>query len=942
MHSKRLLSVLSLVALLGAVQVPAVGATVPWPQEVTHRKADPAVRFGTLPNGLRYAIVHNETPSQGVSMRMRIGAGSLVETDEQQGLAHVLEHMAFRGSKNIADGDMVRILERQGLTFGADTNAFTAQDETVYTFDFPRNDATALDTGFSLFREIGDRLKLDPTALAKEKGVVLSEERLRDVPGYRAAKANIDNMLAGTRAPQRWPIGLVKTVKEATAERVRAYYTAHYRPDNATVIVVGNVNVDAVEADIRQRFSDWRNPTSEPHVDMGTPHPKTDVVEHVEPGAPDSLSLTWVRPADTRPETVEVDRESLLREIGLTVLNLRLSDRATQPGSPYVGAGAGETRSLLGIAALSSLSLSTTPEQWQAALDEVTGIQRTLLRDGVQPAELQRAVTVIRTQFQTAVSRAVTRTNAQIAGELLSTVNDNALYTSASQDLALLESILKDATPEAVNTALRTAFAGQGPLLFRSAQAQALTPTVLQAALKTAYSRPLGAAQAERTVSWPYTQFGQPSAITERHEDADLKATVITFANGTRLVVKPTHFAKDAVQIVAQLGVGRAGTPLSLQHAMWAVPQFTLGGLGQISLADLNQWAQVNSKNLSTNLAPGILNYSLTGSTRTSDLLTQMQVLNAYARDPGFRPEMGEKIAAIGPMYAGQLATNAGAAFSREVARVLTGGDRRLAGIPTAQDIAATRPEDIAAILRPVLSGPASISIVGDVTVEQAIAATEATFAAGTVGPRPPLQQPRVTPLSPKPIPYVVMHGGRADQAYDGRYWPLPDYSANPKLAHTADVAAAVLSSRMLDTLRESKGITYSPSAHASTNLEVPGLSYFSAVIETPKENFPEFASGLQQLVHALAQTPPTADELERARQPLIEAHAKALEKNAFWTGTLLPVLSNPVQRDYFVNELPLLQSVTAKDVQAFFATYVDGKPFAEVQAVSDKKAGAQ
>jgi zinc protease len=932
-HSKRLLSVLSLVALLGAVQAPALAAPVPWSQEVTHREADPAVRFGTLPNGLRYAIMHNETPSQGVSMRMRIGAGSLVETDEQQGLAHVLEHMAFRGSKNIADGDMVRILERQGLTFGADTNAFTAQDETVYTFDFPRNDATALETGFSLFREIGDRLKLDPSALAKEKGVVLSEERLRDVPGYRAAKANLDNMLAGTRAPQRWPIGLVKTVKEATAARVRAYYTAHYRPDNATLIVVGNINVDAVEADIRQRFSDWHNPTPEPHVDMGQPHPKTDVVEHVEPGAPDSLSLTWVRPADTRPETVEVDRESLLREIGLTVLNLRLSDRATQPGSPFVGAGAGETRSLLGIAALSSLSLSTTPEKWQAALDEVTGIQRTLLRDGVQPAELQRAITVIRTQFQTAVSRSATRTNAQIAGELLGTVNDNALYTSAQQDLSLLESILKDATPQNVNAALRSAFAGQGPLLFRSAQAKPLTPKVLEAALKTAYTRPLGAAQAEKTVSWPYTQFGQPSAITDRHEDADLKATVITFANGTRLVVKPTQFAKDAVQIVAQFGVGRAGTPLSLQHAMWAVPQFTLGGLGQLSLADLNQWAQVNSKELSTNLAPGVLNYSLTGSTRTSDLLTQMQVLNAYARDPGFRPEMGEKIAAIGPMYAGQLATNAGAAFSREVVRVLTGGDRHFGGIPTAQDIAATRPE--------VLSGPASISIVGDVTVDQAIAATEATFAAGTVGPQPAQPTPKVTPLSPKPIPYVVMHGGRADQAYDGRYWPLPDYSANPKLAHTADVAAAVLSSRMLDTLRESKGITYSPSADASTNLDVPGLSYFSAVIETPKENFPTFASGLKQLVHALAQTPPTADELERARQPLIEAHAKALEKNGFWTGTLLPVLRSPVQRDYFVNELPLLQSVTAKDVQAFFATYVDGKPFVEVQAVSDKKAGA-
>src|SRR5881275_637832 len=128
-----------------------------WAQDYTGRKADPSVRFGTLPNGLRYAIMHNETPTDGVAMRMRIGAGSLQERDEEQGLAHFLEHMAFRGSTNIADGEVIHMLERQGLQFGPDTNAFTAQDETVYMFNFPKADATAVDTGLKLFRELGER-----------------------------------------------------------------------------------------------------------------------------------------------------------------------------------------------------------------------------------------------------------------------------------------------------------------------------------------------------------------------------------------------------------------------------------------------------------------------------------------------------------------------------------------------------------------------------------------------------------------------------------------------------------------------------------------------------------------------------------------------------------------------------------------------------------------
>src|SRR5206468_4665637 len=175
-------------SLLLVSSAPLLGAEAPakqpghWAQDYTGRKADPSVRFGTLPNGVRYAIMHNETPSDGVAMRMRIGAGSIEERDEEQGLAHFLEHMAFRGSTNIADGEVVHMLERQGLKFGPDTNAFTAQDETVYMFNFPKADQTALDTGLTLFREIGERLKLTQSAIDAERGVVLSGERMSDTP----------------------------------------------------------------------------------------------------------------------------------------------------------------------------------------------------------------------------------------------------------------------------------------------------------------------------------------------------------------------------------------------------------------------------------------------------------------------------------------------------------------------------------------------------------------------------------------------------------------------------------------------------------------------------------------------------------------------------------------------------------------------------------------
>src|SRR5437764_5727060 len=350
-----------------------------WAQDYTGRKADPSVRFGTLPNGVRYAIMHNETPSDGVAMRMRIGSGSLQERDEEQGLAHFLEHMAFRGSTNVADGEVVHLLERQGLQFGPDTNAFTAQDETVYMFNFPKADATAVDTGLKLFREIGERLNLAPAAIEAEKGVVLSEERLRDGPQYRMVKANLSTILDGTRVVTRWPIGLVETIKAANHDRLARYYRANYRPDNATIVIVGNIDPVAVEQKILSGFSDWKAGGTPDAIDLGTPSGKKHVGEFVAAGAPDQLGITWVAPDDKRADTEAVEREYLLNRLALTVLNQRLADRASKPGSPFLGAQASNTPSLLHSGGITQLALSASPDKWREALAAVSTEERMLL-----------------------------------------------------------------------------------------------------------------------------------------------------------------------------------------------------------------------------------------------------------------------------------------------------------------------------------------------------------------------------------------------------------------------------------------------------------------------------------------------------------------------------------------------------------------------------------
>ncbi|WP_309646323.1 insulinase family protein, partial [Phenylobacterium sp.] len=162
-----------------------------WAQARSDLAPDPDIRFGALPNGMRYAIRKQSIPPGQAALRLRFDAGSLMETDKQQGIAHFLEHMAFNGSKTVPEGDMIKILERLGLAFGADTNASTDFDETVYKLDLPRTDDETVDTSLMLLREAAGNLTLDPAAIDRERGVVLSEERARDTPPYRVYKSRL-------------------------------------------------------------------------------------------------------------------------------------------------------------------------------------------------------------------------------------------------------------------------------------------------------------------------------------------------------------------------------------------------------------------------------------------------------------------------------------------------------------------------------------------------------------------------------------------------------------------------------------------------------------------------------------------------------------------------------------------------------------------------------
>ncbi len=898
-----------------------------WPQARSDLKADPNVRFGALPNGMRYAILKNATPPGQASIRLRIAAGSLMETDAQQGLAHFLEHMAFNGSTNVPGrGEMVKELERLGLSFGADTNAGTSFDETVYKFDLPKSDEDSLNTALMLMREIGGNLTLDQDAMDKERGVILSEERVRDTPGYRVIKSRIDFLMAGQLPPKRFPIGLVPVIRTAQRDRIADFYSKYYRPDRATLIVVGDFDPDAMEAKIKARFSDWNNPApAGADPDLGAVEKRgADFRVTVEPGSQTTLQLAWVTPPDLSLDDVARRRREWVERLGLAVLNRRLATLARGANPPFLAAGALHGDQFR-AEEVTALVVNAQPGQWQPALTAGDVELRRAVAFGVRPDELAREVTEQRAALKLAADGAATRRTPAIADEIVGTLGDEEVETHPSDDLALFDTVTKDISAQEVSASLKRIFGGGGPLVFlASPDPIAGGEAALAAAYKTAAAAPADAPAAQKAVDWPYADFGTPGKVAERKDVADLDTVFVRFENGVRLTVKQTKFSDQQVLVKVRIGTGLEGMAPDRQSMAWATSAFEEGGLKQITADDAER--ALAGKTYGMNFGVEDDAFALTGATRTSDVPTQLQELAAYVTDPGWRPEAFDKVKNLYAQFEDQISATDTGVLSRDLNGLLHSGDRRFT-FPLKPDVAGATLDDLKAQVSPALkSGPIEIVMVGDITVDKAIEDVADTF--GALPKRPDPADPTVPahdPALPAPVsqPVIDTHTGRADQAIGFIAWPTNDFFADPQQARANAILGEVLQLKLLDVLRLKEGVTYSPSARSAASAVWPRYGYLSAQIEAPPDKMALFFTDVSAIAADLRNAQVTPDELDRAKKPRIDGLEKAMATNEFWLSGLSGAEVDPRRLDILRSAEASYERVTAADVQKAAQTYM-------------------
>lgn len=912
-----------ILALSGAGAGQALAAPPVWTHEASDLSPHPRATFGRLPNGFRYVILPNTSPAKGASLRLRLDVGSLHEADDERGLAHFLEHMAFAGSKNVPPGELFRSLERIGVRKGDGVNAFTSATQTTYNMDLPQADEPSLDVALKLMREVG-ALTLDPKAIDAERLVVLNEKRLREGPMTALTIDQFAYWFPGRRAGDRLPIGTEEVIRTAPYERIREFYRRYYRPDRAVLVIVGDVEAAKVEAKVRALFADWAAqgpPGEEP--DLGAPGARKATAKvYVEGALPPRVSLAWIRPYDSSPQTMGAIRAMIAEYLGFAVLNRRLERQASGASPPFTAALAHREDALR--SGRMTVIQASAPADGRAALQALILAQRQLLEHGVSQAELQVEIADWRARLQNRAYGTVTEPSARLADEILQTLEENGVFTSSEQDVVIFDEAVKGMKPGDVEAALRKAFSGEGPLVtvVTPVSVEGGEQTVL-AAVHEAQIRPV-APPSVQAKAWSYKSFGQPGKVASQRRVEDLDTTLVTFANGVRLTVKPTKFRTGQVLVGVRIGEGRLALPADRSSPDWAATAFVLGGLKSMSYDDIALALAGKVWSVSPSITDNA--FRLDGSTRPEDFETQLQLMTAFVAEPGWRPEAFERVRSQLGVNVSRMDGTPGGILQRQVRTLMRSGDRRWAQ-PTAVEIRAAKLDELKAALGPQLAaGALEVTVVGDVTAEEAIAAVGRTF-----GALPPRARPgdgtmlAKGPTFPQraPAPVKLQHYGRDDQSLALTAWPIPDFFADPQAARTLRVLEQVIGLRLFDRLRGEQGLAYATETEMLSSEVFSGYGYLMAMAEVKPQDGDKVFAGISEIVADLRAREITADELERAKRPRIEEYAAGRQTNAYWLAALAGVHEDPRRLDSARTLLPQIQAVTPAALRAAAQRYL-------------------
>ncbi len=905
-----------------------------WPFELADLAPDPSLYRGRLSNGFRYVIKENHHPQDRVAIYLNVRAGSLKESEQQQGAAHFLEHMMFNGTTHFPAGKLIEYFHSVGMDFGADTNAHTGYDETVYRIILPEGSLTNLNGAFQVFRDFAERALLGKAEIEQERGVVFAEKRARDTARYRAYKSLQTFKLRGTLFPQRLPIGLEKTLETINHELLKSYYHSWYRPDNMDLVVVGAVNMEKTEELIKSHFNSFQAVSPIPACpDTGELiHKGTEYYHQYEPEigyVTVGLESLW----DMEPEndSLYFEQGELHKLIGAMAMRYRL-EREMEKSSFLLIDPSFYASDILSRVGFARLSADTDADNWKETLDFLVKQLRLALDYGFVDEEIERAKSEIVSYFNEKVQTAASMDSRVLARRIIEHLNNNRVYQSPHQEQELYTPLLEKINTAEINSAFRELWGHDSRLISVSGNLELGTRARehIVEVYEKAQARELAKLERSEITEFPYLlPDPAPSHKFTSVVHSDIGVETITYANGLVLNLKQTDFDKNKFYLIANWGGGQQkevekGASLILPEVV------NDSGTSKLLKSTVDRLLAESSVHLRFNV--NLSSFSWRGSALTKDFNEFCQFLYTFLLDSAARETVFNRVMNDTELLYKNLNHSIEAAVALKVKPYL-GNFVSGFGLPDWSVVASNDFDKLTNYLELVrkLKG-LEISVVGDFDKHQVINTIAHYFSGLEIG--------QFKNNEPQELPFP--QGGKLrvevetvdDKALIVIAWPTVDKS-NIDQVRRLYLLAKVFEERLYNRVREKLGATYSPNAVSYNSRVHKNYGYLSSqVIVDPKDQ-DLIISEILSISNTLARSGVTEEELSWSKKPILTSLKESLESNSYWLSSVMSLSSRyPEQLEWPKTIFRDFDSITAEELNILAQEYFNNEKAAVVRIV--------
>ncbi|HBN63536.1 MAG TPA: peptidase M16 [Porphyromonadaceae bacterium] len=924
--TSRLMSVL---VLLACVLFPGIVRAQGQNPMLQPLPVDTAVRIGKLPNGLTYYIRHNEYPKGQADFYIAQNVGSILEEDNQRGLAHFLEHMCFNGTTNFPDNQLREWLESIGVKFGANLNAYTDVDETVYNINnVPVARESVQDSCLLILHDWANDLTLDPKEIDKERGVIHEEWRRSMQGQMRIIEKLLPIVYPTSKYGHRLPIGTMEVVDNFAPQALRDYYEKWYRPDQQAVVVVGDIDVDRIEGKIKEMFSSIEMPenAAERKYEPVPDHKGTIYAIGSDPEQKTLIGqLMFI--SDPLPKEMKNTpmyyAQSYIEGMIGAMINNRLSEISSKPDAPFAGAGVNFGGFFLSSKVKDALTASAVAKG-NDIIEPLKAVYREVLRaqrGGFTQSEYERARNEYISSIERVYNNRNTRENSTFVSEYVGNFKDGDPIPGIEAEWPLIQQIAMSIPVQVINQTMSQAITPDNRVLMvLCPEAEGMTnPTEQQLA------DALASVDAETIEAFVDEVKSEPlipsdpvaGTVTSTVNNEKWGTTEWTLSNGAKVIIKSTKFKEDEILFTAYANGGYADYSADYDNSLMFLPvAMQAYGLGSYTNTDLSKYTA--GKQASLYISFSNYSRSMGGSATPKDLPTLMEMVYMGFKDIEFTED---EFAALQKAYSGILANQEKSPeyiFQKSLLSTLYDSPRNQA-INSSIIEKASR-NQILEVAHAMTANAADWTFIFVGNVDPA---TLRPMVEKYIASLPGDEKTAVKEVKSYNPAFFMKGGDKTDTFSTPMSTPQThvaiiekgDMEFTPKNSLLASIAGQILTNRLIKTVREDMGAVYSISA--SGQLDRTGLSPASLMTSFPMK--PEMKDEVLPFIKGefkAMETNVTPDELNPIKEYMVKVFTENREKNPAWRSAILGTLANGV--DTFNGNVDTVNSITVQDVMDF------------------------